>query len=138
MERVNRILSNPVFLDNLRKNEGAEEGRIFCHHNMEHFLDVARIAMLLNFQEGLGIAQDTVYTAGRRQGRSRRPSPSTGIAGRRGGRIWPVYCTGRTRPAGPAFAVRRRGSATGVQSERIWNCAGEGGGMAYEDRQQGI
>lgn len=63
MERVNRILSNPVFLDNLRKNEAAEEGRIFCHHNMEHFLDVARIAMLLNLQEGLGIAQDTVYGA---------------------------------------------------------------------------
>lgn len=63
MERVNRILKNQAFLQHLRENEAAEEGRIFCHHNMEHFLDVARIAMLLNLQEGLGIPREMVYGA---------------------------------------------------------------------------
>ena len=63
MERVNRILGNQVFLEHLRENEAAEEGRIFCHHNMEHFLDVARIAMIFNLQEGLGIPRDMIYGA---------------------------------------------------------------------------
>lgn len=63
MERVNRILRNQIFLEHLRENEAAEEGRIFCHHNMEHFLDVARIAMIFNLQEGLGIPRDMIYGA---------------------------------------------------------------------------
>ncbi len=63
MKRVSRILRNQAFLEHLRENETTEEGRIFCHHNMEHFLDVARIAMILNLQEGLDIPEDMVYGA---------------------------------------------------------------------------
>lgn len=63
MERVNRILRNKEFRWHLRENETAERDRIFCRHDMAHFLDVARIAMILNLQEGLGIPQDIVYGA---------------------------------------------------------------------------
>lgn len=63
MERVNRILQHEAFKENLGKNEAAEENRIFCRHNMGHFLDVARIAMILNLQEGLEIPQDIIYGA---------------------------------------------------------------------------
>ncbi len=63
MERVNRILRHEAFREHLRKNEAAEEDRIFCRHNMGHFLDVARIAMIFNLQEGLGISQDILYGA---------------------------------------------------------------------------
>lgn len=63
MERVNRILHNRVFRWHLQENEAAEGDRIFCRHDMAHFLDVARIAMILNLQEGLGIPRDIIYGA---------------------------------------------------------------------------
>jgi len=47
----------------MRENEKAEKERIFCHHDMAHFLDVARIAMILNLQEGAGISRDVIYGA---------------------------------------------------------------------------
>lgn len=63
MERVNRILQHEAFREHLQKNEAAEEGRIFCRHNMGHFLDVARIAMIFNLQEELKIPGDMIYGA---------------------------------------------------------------------------
>ena len=44
MERVNRILRHPRYADCLKQVKDCENGRIFCRHQMEHFLDVARIA----------------------------------------------------------------------------------------------
>ena len=63
MERVNRILRQKAFQKHLEKNEVAEKNRVFCHHDMAHFLDVARIAMIFNLREELGIPQDVVYGA---------------------------------------------------------------------------
>ena len=63
MERVNRILNHPVFLENLAKNQAAEADRRFCRHGMEHFLDVARIGMIFNLQENLQIEQEWIYGA---------------------------------------------------------------------------
>lgn len=63
MERVNRILQHEAFKWHMRENEEAEKERIFCHHDMVHFLDVARIAMILNLQEGVGISQGVIYGA---------------------------------------------------------------------------
>lgn len=61
MERVNSILDNKRYREYLRKNQAAEEGRIFCCHNMEHFLDVARIACILNLEEELQISKELIY-----------------------------------------------------------------------------
>ncbi len=63
MERVNQILQSESYQRYLKKNEEAEMGRIFCHHDMRHFLDVARIAMLLNLEEYYGIEKELVYAA---------------------------------------------------------------------------
>lgn len=63
MERVNRILRHETFQRHMRENEAAEKERIFCRHDMAHFLDVARIAMILNLQQGLGISRDIIYGA---------------------------------------------------------------------------
>lgn len=52
MDRVNKILRHEVFQQHMRENEAAERDRVFCRHDMVHFLDVARIAMILNLQEG--------------------------------------------------------------------------------------
>lgn len=57
MERVNRILSNPAYQEAIRKNEELERDRRYCHHDMAHFLDVARIAMLLAVKEKLPIME---------------------------------------------------------------------------------
>lgn len=63
MERVNRILRHPEFQRHLRENEAAEVDRVFCHHDLAHCLDAARIAMIFNLREGLGISQDMIYGA---------------------------------------------------------------------------
>lgn len=71
MDRVNRILRNPAYREAVQKNEEAEKERRYCHHDMAHFLDVARIAMLLAAKEHivgseaeeLPILEDLVYAA---------------------------------------------------------------------------
>lgn len=63
MERINGILENDLFREYLQKNTEAEEGRPFCRHNMGHFLDVARIAMILNREDGYGQGREMIYAA---------------------------------------------------------------------------
>lgn len=63
MERVNRILSHPVYREAIQKNEEAEKERRYCHHDMAHFLDVARIAMLIALKEEISVPEELVYAA---------------------------------------------------------------------------
>lgn len=63
MERVNRILSSSRYREYLDKNNRAEADRRFCHHNVGHFLDVARIALILNEAQGYGQSQEIIYAA---------------------------------------------------------------------------
>lgn len=62
-ERVNRILENKDYRRYLAKNEDAEREREFCRHDMAHFLDVARLAALLNLKEGQGVEEELIYAA---------------------------------------------------------------------------
>ena len=62
-DRVNRILENEVFREHLGKNKEAEKDRIFCRHDMVHFLDVARIGMIFNLRENLQIPEDLLLIA---------------------------------------------------------------------------
>ena len=64
MERIDRILNNQCFKEHLERNITAEADRRFCRHDMEHFLDVARIGRIINVEEDLGIAADWIYAAG--------------------------------------------------------------------------
>lgn len=69
MERVNRILYHAEYQEYVRKNEEAESKRRFCLHNMGHFLDVCRLALLLYYrkplaEEGAEIKEDMIYAAG--------------------------------------------------------------------------
>lgn len=63
MERIGKILKHDLFIECLNKNETAEKDRVFCRHNMTHFLDVARIGRILNAEEGLGIEVELIYAA---------------------------------------------------------------------------
>ena len=41
----------------------AETERIFCKHDMEHFLSVARLPYIYNMEEQAGIAKEIIYGA---------------------------------------------------------------------------
>lgn len=63
MNRIDKIIEHDLYKQHIAKIEMAEANRCFCRHNMGHFLDVARIAMILNLEEGLGIDKDLIYAA---------------------------------------------------------------------------
>ncbi len=63
MDRINRILSHETYQKYLARNEQAEMERRFCRHNMGHFLDVARLAVILNVTESYGVEKEQIYAA---------------------------------------------------------------------------
>lgn len=63
MDRIDRILGHDVFRECLAKNRTAERDRIFCRHDMVHFMDVARIGVIISLEEGLDIDRELVYAA---------------------------------------------------------------------------
>ena len=64
MKRVQKILEHPFYRECMARIEKHEESRTFCGHGMGHFLDVARIAMVLNVTENKEpIKKDVVYGA---------------------------------------------------------------------------
>lgn len=63
MERVNRILHHPLYAECVEKTRKYEEERIFCRHDMSHFLDVARLSWIENLEKGLGIGKELIYAA---------------------------------------------------------------------------
>lgn len=63
MKRAQRILNDPEFLRNVQMNEACEKERKFCTHGLSHFLDVARIAYILNFENGLSLDKEKIYAA---------------------------------------------------------------------------
>ncbi|MBE5976145.1 HD domain-containing protein [Lacrimispora xylanisolvens] len=63
MERISNILNNKVFKEYLRRNEIAERERMFCKHNLNHSIDVARIAYILNLENNCGYDKELIYAA---------------------------------------------------------------------------
>ncbi len=63
MDRINRILQHSMYREYLAKNEAAETERIFCKHDMVHFMDVARIGQIINLEEAVGLESELIYAA---------------------------------------------------------------------------
>lgn len=63
MLRVEMILNDKQFQNHLEKIAVLEESRIFCKHNLTHFLDVARIAYTFSLEQNLSIKKDIIYAA---------------------------------------------------------------------------
>lgn len=63
MDRIDRIIVHPLFVENLQKNRRAEADRQFCRHDMGHFLDVARIGTILSLEKGISIDRELIYGA---------------------------------------------------------------------------
>ncbi len=62
-DRINQICNHDLYKENLIKNDKAETEREFCRHDMGHFLDVARIAQILNMKEAQYVEEDLIYAA---------------------------------------------------------------------------
>lgn len=63
MEIIDRIRNHPRYRECYEKLLEDEKEREFCHHDMVHFLDVARIAYIENLEKGLGISKEMIYIA---------------------------------------------------------------------------
>ena len=63
MERIDRIMAHPGYRRLLAEIGDVEKDRIFCKHGVEHLLDVARIAWIMNLEEGAALEKETVYAA---------------------------------------------------------------------------
>lgn len=63
MKKCGRILHNAEFLKLLSQINEAETDRIYCKHGIEHLLDVARAAHILNLENDLSIPKEIVYGA---------------------------------------------------------------------------
>ena len=61
MERINRILHNPKYILSLQKNAECEKERVFCKHDVNHFLSVARIMYISSLENSLKIEKSIIY-----------------------------------------------------------------------------
>lgn len=64
MKRINMILNDSEYLDYFNKIQAAETDRIYCRHDMNHFLDVSRIAYIISLEEKLNIDKEIIYAMG--------------------------------------------------------------------------
>lgn len=62
-KRLTFIQNHPLYLSADRRLQELEETRVFCRHQMNHLLNVARIAYILNLEMKLGISRDLIYAA---------------------------------------------------------------------------
>lgn len=67
MPRVDAIWFNPTYQRLFASLQEAEEQREFCRHDLQHFLDVARVCWIALLEDGarerLSISRDVVYAA---------------------------------------------------------------------------
>ncbi len=63
MERVNRIVTHPIWAKSVKEINEAERERIFCRHDTTHLLDVARLAYLENLEKHFSFAKEIIYAA---------------------------------------------------------------------------
>lgn len=63
MERIQKIWAHPLYQDQYQKLQQAEQDRIFCKHDLAHFLDVARLAYLYKLEEKKPLSKALIYAA---------------------------------------------------------------------------
>lgn len=63
MQRCNKIYNHPLYKEQMKKITQFERDRKFCLHNLEHALDVARIAYIHILENSLYIPKYLIYAA---------------------------------------------------------------------------
>lgn len=64
MKKIDEILNNKSYISYIKKLEELEMDRIFCKHDVEHFLSTSRIAYIINLEESLGYSKEVIYAIG--------------------------------------------------------------------------
>ena len=85
MERIDNIIKHTLFVENLNQNMAWEAERRFCRHDLAHFLDVARIARIINLEERLEIEEELLYAAALLHDLGRHLQYSDGISHEKAG-----------------------------------------------------
>lgn len=63
INRVNRIIRHPLWKGALNQINELEKNIMFCSHNLEHLLDVARIAYIESLEKSMNISKELIYAA---------------------------------------------------------------------------
>ncbi|MDE6502273.1 MAG: HD domain-containing protein [Ruminococcus sp.] len=63
LELTNKILANETYHKELEELRRLEKDRIFCGHDIQHFLDIARITMIICHEKGIDVMPDLIYSA---------------------------------------------------------------------------
>ncbi len=63
MEKYEKIIHNEEYKRCIDEIEEYEKNRQFGHHDMSHFLDVARVGMILNLTEDYKVPKTLLYAA---------------------------------------------------------------------------
>ncbi|MCI8551035.1 MAG: HD domain-containing protein [Lachnospiraceae bacterium] len=79
MKRVNQIIQHEVFIRELKKLNRLERDRMYCRHDIEHLLSVARLAYITALEEGLPLKKDVIYGAALLHDIGRASQYETGI-----------------------------------------------------------
>lgn len=63
MSRIDRIIQNPQYVDTLKRLQVLETDRIFCRHDISHFMSVARLMWIEVLEQQLPVDREVVYAA---------------------------------------------------------------------------
>ena len=63
MKRVNNIMHHPMYVAKLEQLQALEADRIFCRHDLQHLLDVARLIWIEVLEQQLKIDREVIYAA---------------------------------------------------------------------------
>ena len=63
MERIDRILKNPLYRELQKQLDELEKERIYCKHGADHALDTARIMYIQVLEQHLPFDKELVYAA---------------------------------------------------------------------------
>ncbi len=63
MSRIDRIIQTPQYVDTLKRLQVLETDRIFCRHDISHFMSVARLMWIEVLEQQLPVDREVVYAA---------------------------------------------------------------------------
>ncbi len=61
MELVQRILNHPQFKKYMELNSRSEKDRKFCLHDIQHVMDVARVAYIISLENKYDLDKEIIY-----------------------------------------------------------------------------
>lgn len=63
MKIIESIRKHALYAEYYDKLRVSEKNRIFCCHQMEHLMDVARIAYIINLEQQMNLRKEVIYAA---------------------------------------------------------------------------